>query len=98
MANGIELSLSYFGKKIIMRDNSPVLHAGELYNMFKSMIVSEFGEDTWDNLNKVQDEPKEYSFEDVRSNMIEKYGHIKWCTFLSDVIDITEQMETHENQ
>jgi len=55
MANGIELSLSYFGKKITMKNESPVLHAGELYKMFRSIMIAEFGEDTWDNLTKVQD-------------------------------------------
>jgi len=89
---GIELSLSYFGKKIIIKNETPVLHAGELYKMFKGMIVSQFGEDTWNNLTESQDEPKDYSFEEVKENLINTYGHMNWCMFMSEVIDSTQDI------
>jgi hypothetical protein len=52
MAKPIELTLSYFGKSITQKQYSSVLHVGDLYKMFRGMIIAEFGQDTWDNLTK----------------------------------------------
>lgn len=54
MAKPIELTLSYFGKTISQKQYSSVLHVGDLYKMFRGMIIAEFGQDTWDNLTKEQ--------------------------------------------
>jgi len=50
MAKPIELTLSYFGKTISHKQYSSVLHVGDLYKMFKGIMISEFGQDTWDDL------------------------------------------------
>jgi hypothetical protein len=52
MAKPIELTLSYFGKSITQKQYSSVLHVGDLYKMFRGIIIAEFGQDTWDNLTK----------------------------------------------
>jgi hypothetical protein len=67
MAKPIELTLSYFGKTISQKQYSSVLHVGDLYKMFKGIMISEFGQDTWDNLTKVQDvpEPQEADIDEV---------------------------------
>lgn len=52
MAKPIELTLSYFGKSISQKQYSSVLHVGDLYKMFKGIMISEFGQDTWDNITK----------------------------------------------
>lgn len=54
MAKPIELTLSYFGKSITQKQYSSVLHVGDLYKMFKGIMIAEFGQDTWDNITKVQ--------------------------------------------
>ena len=58
MAKPIELTLSYFGKSITQKQYSSVLHVGDLYKMFRGIMIAEFGQDTWDNLTKVQDVPE----------------------------------------
>jgi len=70
---GIELSLSYFGKKITIKNETPVLHAGELYNMFRSIMIAEFGEGTWNNLTEVQeDEINWIRLEDITRHSLKK--------------------------
>lgn len=59
MAKPIELTLSYFGKTITQKQYSSVLHVGDLYKMFRGIIISEFGQDTWDNLTQVQTQDDE---------------------------------------
>ena len=54
MAKPIELTLSYFGKSITQKQYSSVLHVGDLYKMFKGIMIAEFGQDTWDNITKPQ--------------------------------------------
>jgi hypothetical protein len=68
MAKPIELTLSYFGKTISQKQYSSVLHVGDLYKMFRGIMISEFGQDTWDNLTKVQDKVKH---NDEKEDMIE---------------------------
>jgi hypothetical protein len=52
MTKPIELTLSYFGKTITHKQYSSVLHVADLYKMFRGMMISEFGQDTWDDLTK----------------------------------------------
>ena len=52
MTKPIELTLSYFGKSISQKSYSSCLHVGDLYKMFKGIMISEFGQDTWDDLTK----------------------------------------------
>jgi hypothetical protein len=52
MAKPIELTLSYFGKSITQKQYSSVLHVSDLYKMFKGIMISEFGQETWDDLTK----------------------------------------------
>ena len=52
MAKPIELTLSYFGKSISQKQYSSVLHVSDLYRMFKGIMISEFGQETWDDLTK----------------------------------------------
>jgi hypothetical protein len=52
MAKPIELTLSYFGKSISQKSYSSCLHVGDLYKMFKGIMISEFGQETWDDLIK----------------------------------------------
>ena len=52
MAKPIELTLSYFGKSISQKNYSSCLHVGDLYKMFKGIMISEFGQETWDDLTK----------------------------------------------
>ena len=52
MAKPIELTLSYFGKSITQKQYSSVLHVGDLYKMFKGIMISEFGQDTWDDITR----------------------------------------------
>jgi hypothetical protein len=46
----VVLTLSYFGKTITIRDNSSVLHPGEVMDMFKSIMIPTFGQEIWNNL------------------------------------------------
>jgi len=71
MSKSIELSLSYFGKRITVKNYSSVLHAQELYNMFKGIMISEFGEQVWENLTKVQNE-KEMDFYELIDTFLPK--------------------------
>lgn len=52
MAKPIELTLSYFGRSISQKSYSSCLHVGDLYRMFKGIMISEFGQETWDDLTK----------------------------------------------
>ena len=52
MTKPIELTLSYFGKSISQKSYSSCLHVADLYKMFKGIMISEFGQDTWDDLTK----------------------------------------------
>lgn len=52
MAKPIELTLSYFGKSITQKQYSSVLHVGDLYKMFKGIMISEFGQETWDDITR----------------------------------------------
>ena len=52
MAKPIELTLSYFGKSISQKNYSSCLHVADLYKMFKGIMISEFGQETWDDLTK----------------------------------------------
>jgi hypothetical protein len=54
MAKPIELTLSYFGRSISQKSYSSCLHVGDLYRMFKGIMISEFGQETWDDLTKGQ--------------------------------------------
>jgi len=54
MAKPIELTLSYFGKSITQKQYSSVLHVGDLYKMFKGIIIAEFGQDVWEDISKPQ--------------------------------------------
>jgi hypothetical protein len=65
MAKPIELTLSYFGKSITQKQYSSVLHVGDLYKMFRGIMISEFGQDVWDNLTKEQDKPNNLQETDV---------------------------------
>jgi hypothetical protein len=52
MAKPIELTLSYFGKSISQKNYSSCLHVADLYKMFKGIMISEFGQDTWDDITR----------------------------------------------
>jgi hypothetical protein len=54
MAKPIELTLSYFGKSISQKSYSSCLHVGDLYRMFKGIMIGEFGQDVWDDITKAQ--------------------------------------------
>ena len=54
MAKPIELTLSYFGKSITQKQYSSVLHVGDLYKMFKGIMIAEFGQDVWEDISKPQ--------------------------------------------
>ena len=46
------ISLSYycFGKTITLKHDSSVLRVRDLFNMFKTIIVSEYGEQEWKDM------------------------------------------------
>ena len=44
-----QLSFHYFGKTISIKNESDVLHIGEVFDMFRTIIVSEFGQKEWEN-------------------------------------------------
>ena len=52
MGKPIELTLSYFGKSISQKNYSSCLHVADLYKMFKGIMISEFGQDTWDDITR----------------------------------------------
>ena len=48
--NSISLSYNCYGKTITIKHDSSVLRARDLFNMFKTIVVSEFGEENYKEL------------------------------------------------
>ena len=44
----ISLSFHYFGKTITVKNDSSVLEVRELFEMFKGIIITSFGEKQWE--------------------------------------------------
>lgn len=44
------LTFYYFGKTISVKNDTSVLHLRQIFNMFRSIIVSEFSEKEWENM------------------------------------------------
>ena len=49
MEKALTLSAHIMGKTITIKRDTNVIHVGELFNMFKTIIVSEFGERVWED-------------------------------------------------
>jgi hypothetical protein len=93
----IVLTLTYFGKSITVKDTSPVLHPGQVMEMFKGIMISTFGQDTWDSLLKndpsyvepptgiTDNEPVSNTDEDV---MFNREDIIKIASMFKDINEI----------
>jgi hypothetical protein len=51
MANKpISLTFNYFGKTITVKEDSPVLHIRSMFEMFKAIVITTYGEKEWENM------------------------------------------------
>jgi hypothetical protein len=48
--NNISLSYNCYGKTITIKHDTSVLRGRDLFGMFKTIVVSEFGEENWKEL------------------------------------------------
>lgn len=44
------LTFHYFGKTVSVKNDTNVIHLRQIFNMFRSIVVSEFGEKEWENM------------------------------------------------
>lgn len=50
MNKPITLTFHYFGKTVTVKDDTNVLHLENAFNMFKSIVISEFGQEDWEKM------------------------------------------------
>lgn len=48
--NSISLTYNCYGKTITIKHDTSVLRGRDLFGMFKTIVVSEFGEENWKEL------------------------------------------------